>query len=95
MKRTGKYVGLVITCVLALTFGIGMLTFQNENTSAWLTSIAFLIVGGGYTAVFGITQVACLAAVDHTQQAVVTSCTCKCFDTTLFEASVSILLYRI
>ncbi|KAI0867139.1 major facilitator superfamily domain-containing protein [Xylaria cubensis] len=75
MKRTGKYVRLVISCILALTFGIGMLTFQNENSSAWLTSIAFLIVGGGYTAVFGITQVACLAAVDHTQQAVVTSCT--------------------
>ncbi|KAI0537961.1 major facilitator superfamily domain-containing protein [Xylaria digitata] len=75
MKRTGKYVGLVISCVLALTFGIGMFTFQNERTSGWLTSIAFLIVGGGYTAVFGITQVACLAAVDHTQQAVVTSCT--------------------
>ncbi|KAI3331646.1 major facilitator superfamily domain-containing protein [Xylariaceae sp. AK1471] len=75
MKRTGKYVGLVISCILALTFGVGMFTFQNENTAGWLTSIAFLIVGGGYTAVFGITQVACLAAVDHTQQAVVTSCT--------------------
>ncbi|KAI0099798.1 major facilitator superfamily domain-containing protein [Nemania sp. FL0031] len=75
MKRTGKYVGLVISCILALTFGIGMFTFQNENTPAILTSIAFVIVGGGYTAVFGITQVACLAAVDHTQQAVVTSCT--------------------
>ncbi|KAI1271679.1 major facilitator superfamily domain-containing protein [Xylaria sp. FL0933] len=75
MKRTGKYVGLVKSCVLALTFGIAMFTLQDENTSGWLTSIAFLIVGGGYTAVFGITQVACLAAVDHTQQAVVTSCT--------------------
>lgn len=76
MKRTGNYVGLVISCVLAMTFGIAMFTFQNEYSSGWLTSIAFLIVGGGYTAVFGITQVACLAAVDHTQQAVVTSCTC-------------------
>lgn len=77
MKRTGKYVGLVISCVLALALGVGMLTFQGEDTPGWLTSIAFLIVGGGYTAVFGITQVACLAAVDHSQQAVVTSCTCK------------------
>ncbi|KAI1359241.1 major facilitator superfamily domain-containing protein [Xylaria arbuscula] len=75
MKKTGKYVGLVITCVLAMTFGIAMFTFQDERSPGWLTSIAFLIVGGGYTAVFGITQVACLAAVDHTQQAVVTSCT--------------------
>ncbi|KAI0430267.1 major facilitator superfamily domain-containing protein [Xylaria sp. FL1042] len=75
MKKTGKYVGLVKICVLALIFGISMFTLQDENTSGWLTSIAFLIVGGGYTAVFGITQVACLAAVDHTQQAVVTSCT--------------------
>ncbi|KAI1163518.1 major facilitator superfamily domain-containing protein [Nemania serpens] len=75
MKRTGKYVGLVISCVVALTFGVAMFAFQNESTPGWLTSIAFLIVGGGYTAVFGITQVACLAAVDHSQQAVVTSCT--------------------
>jgi MFS family permease len=89
MKRTGKYVGLVISCVLVLTFGIAMFTFQNEHTSGWLTSIAFLIVGGGYTAVFGITQVACLAAVDHTQQAVVTSCTCKCFQTHLANGSFS------
>ncbi|KAI1108715.1 major facilitator superfamily domain-containing protein [Nemania sp. NC0429] len=75
MKKTGKYVGLAISSVLALTLGVGMFAFQNESSPAWLTSIAFLIVGGGYTAVFGITQVACLAAVDHSQQAVVTSCT--------------------
>lgn len=81
MKRTGKYVGLVISSVLAVTTGIAMFTFQDENSSGWLTSIAFLIVGGGYTAVFGITQVACLAAVDHTQQAVVTSCTCESSNT--------------
>ncbi|KAI1149925.1 major facilitator superfamily domain-containing protein [Nemania diffusa] len=75
MKRTGKYVGLVKSCILFLTFGIGIFAFQNENTPGLFTSIAFVIVGAGYTAVFGITQVACLAAVDHTQQAVVTSCT--------------------
>jgi MFS family permease len=77
MKRTGRYVGLVRSCVLALAVGIGLFTFQDENTPAWLTCVAFLIVGASFTAVFGITQVACLAAVDHTQQAVVTSCTCK------------------
>ncbi|KAI0903443.1 major facilitator superfamily domain-containing protein [Ustulina deusta] len=83
---TSSFLALIL--VLGLSFGGNvvpwthplppaaiLLSVWNENTSGWLTSIAFLIVGGGYTDVFGITQVACLAAVDHTQQAVVTSCT--------------------
>ncbi|KAI0198246.1 major facilitator superfamily domain-containing protein [Astrocystis sublimbata] len=61
MKKTGRYVGLVISSVLAMTFGIAMFTFQDENSSGWLTSVAFLIVGGGYTAQAVVTSCTYLA----------------------------------
>ncbi|KAF5584246.1 multidrug resistance protein fnx1 [Fusarium pseudocircinatum] len=47
----------------------------NDATPSWKTCLAFFIVGLGYNAVFSITQVACVAAIGHAQQAVVTSTT--------------------
>ncbi|KAK4148630.1 major facilitator superfamily domain-containing protein [Chaetomidium leptoderma] len=75
VKRTGTYVRLVIGSTVALIVGTTMFALQNGNSPPWLTSAAFLIVGSGYNAVFTITQVACLAAVEHSHQAVVTSST--------------------
>ncbi|KAF5626167.1 multidrug resistance fnx1 [Fusarium sp. NRRL 52700] len=75
MKKTGKYVGLVVSSILALIIGTGIFAVQNDTTPAWMTCLAFFIVGLGYNAVFSITQVACVAAVGHAQQAVVTSTT--------------------
>lgn len=43
----------------------------------WYTGLAYLIVGAGYMAIFSIGQLASIAAVDHSQQAVVTSSTCE------------------
>ncbi|KAK7409610.1 hypothetical protein QQX98_008205 [Neonectria punicea] len=48
---------------------------KKTGSPAWITSFAFFVVGGGYNGVFTITQIACIAAVDHSQQAVVTSTT--------------------
>ncbi|KAL7619748.1 hypothetical protein AAE478_010290 [Parahypoxylon ruwenzoriense] len=75
MKKTGKYRGLVVSSIVTLIFGIALFALQDDKSPPWLTCVAFLVVGSGYNAVFGITQVACVAAVDHTQQAVVTSST--------------------
>ncbi|KAH7253684.1 major facilitator superfamily domain-containing protein [Fusarium redolens] len=75
MKRSGKYVGLVIGSIVVLIFGTGLFALQDDNTPTWMTCLAFFVVGLGYNAVFTITQIACIAAVGHTQQAVVTSST--------------------
>ncbi|KAK7424562.1 hypothetical protein QQZ08_008572 [Neonectria magnoliae] len=75
MKKTGRYVGLVATSILVLIVGTMLFTLQSESSPAWITSFAFFVVGGGYNGVFTITQIACIAAVGHSQQAVVTSTT--------------------
>lgn len=77
MKRTGRYVGLGIASVSTLTVGVVLFCLQNETTPAWLTGLAFFFVGGGYGAMLTTTLLACIASVDHSQQAVVTSATCK------------------
>jgi hypothetical protein len=77
MKRTGQYVGLGIPSLLVSMVGTTLFTLQSESSPAWLSSVAFFFVGGGYGAMLTTTQVACIAAVDHSQQAVVTSATCE------------------
>ncbi|KAM0200553.1 hypothetical protein ACHAPA_010554 [Fusarium lateritium] len=73
IKRTGKYVGLAISCILALIAGTFIFTLQDSDTATWMTCVAFFVASIGYNATFNITQTACIAAVDHSNQAVVTS----------------------
>ncbi|CAH0047775.1 unnamed protein product [Clonostachys solani] len=73
MTRTGKYIGLAYTSILAFTFGVSLFSLQSSNSPAWLTCLALFFVGGGYNATVTTTQVASVAAVDHSQQAAVTS----------------------
>ncbi|POR36753.1 Multidrug resistance protein fnx1 [Tolypocladium paradoxum] len=75
MKRTGRYVGLGITSLVSFIVGIVLFTLQGKDSPLWLTGVAFFFVGGGYGAMLTITLLACIAAVDHSQQAVVTSAT--------------------
>ncbi|KAK7424046.1 hypothetical protein QQX98_000656 [Neonectria punicea] len=71
----GTCVGALAPGILALIIGTGLFALRADNSPTWITCLAFFIVGVGYNAVFTITQIACLAVVDHTQQAVVTSAT--------------------
>ncbi|KJZ71450.1 hypothetical protein HIM_09174 [Hirsutella minnesotensis 3608] len=75
MRRTGRYVGLGITSVAILMMGVVLFTLQERDSPLWLSSVAFFFVGGGYGAMLTITLLACIAAVDHSQQAVITSAT--------------------
>lgn len=77
MGLTGKYMRLGILGNLTLITGSILFTLQTEHSPAWLSGLALFVVGGGYSAVLTTAQVACIAAVDHSQQAVVTSVTCK------------------
>lgn len=75
MKKTGRYNPLGIGSLLMVISGLLIYTTQNESTPAWATMCAFFLVGGGYGAMLTSTLLACIAAVDHSQQAVITSAT--------------------
>lgn len=77
MRKTGRYWlnGVVGLCLVI--GGIVVFTIQDDSSPIWIISIAFFLVGTGYGSMLTITLLACIAAVDHTHQAVVTSATCK------------------
>ncbi|KAG6103457.1 hypothetical protein E4U14_006250 [Claviceps sp. LM454 group G7] len=75
MKRTGRFVTLGILSMITIITGIIFFTLMGRTSSIWLTSAAFFLVGGGYGALLTTTLLACIAAVDHPHQAVVTSAT--------------------
>lgn len=75
MKKTGRYVELGIGSLVMIILGVGMFNTQGESTPGWVTMIAFFFTGGGYGAMLTTTLLACIAAVDHSQQAVITSAT--------------------
>ncbi|KAF7560969.1 hypothetical protein G7046_g3172 [Stylonectria norvegica] len=75
MKKTGRYVKLGISSMSVLVLGVVLFTIQDQHSPFWLTAVAFFFVGAGYGAMLTTTLLACIAAVDHSQQAVITSAT--------------------
>ncbi|KAI0537867.1 major facilitator superfamily domain-containing protein [Xylaria digitata] len=75
MNKTGKYTRLGVACLIVMVSGVIILVFHDENTPYWLTAIVFLLVGTGYASMLTTTLLACIAAVEHAHQAVVTSAT--------------------
>ncbi|KAI0600484.1 major facilitator superfamily domain-containing protein [Biscogniauxia sp. FL1348] len=75
MKKTGRYVGLGIFSVVLVLVSMVILTTLSENSPRWPLMITFLLLGSGHGAMLTITLVACLATVDHSHQATITSAT--------------------
>ncbi|KAL6902510.1 major facilitator superfamily domain-containing protein [Trichoderma evansii] len=75
MKKTGRYVGLGIGSLVTIVAGVSVFNTQGESTPGWVTMVAFFLTGSGYGAMLTTTLLACIAAVDHSQQAVITSAT--------------------
>ncbi|OTA98629.1 hypothetical protein M426DRAFT_325838 [Hypoxylon sp. CI-4A] len=75
MKKTGRYLVLGILAVALQVASVIILTTLNESSPKWPLMTAFLLLGLGYGAMLTITLLACLAAVDHSHQATVTSAT--------------------
>ncbi|KAG8352460.1 hypothetical protein FVEN_g9614 [Fusarium venenatum] len=73
MKKTGKYVGIVVSSIVTMIVGAIIFTLQDDASPTWMTCLAFFSLSLGYNTAFSITQVACLAAVEHSQLAMVTS----------------------
>ncbi|KAK3326559.1 major facilitator superfamily domain-containing protein [Apodospora peruviana] len=75
MQRTGKYVGLGIAVVSTFAAGVTLLTTLTESSPECVTFMAMALLGAGYGGMLTVTLLACIAAVDHEHQAVVTSAT--------------------
>ncbi|PHH55995.1 Multidrug resistance protein fnx1 [Ceratocystis fimbriata CBS 114723] len=75
MKRTGRYLTLGIAMVAMFQLG-AMITLSFGQTTAlgWVRAACFFM-GGGYGAMLTVTLLACISAVDHGQQAVITAAT--------------------
>lgn len=73
MKRTGRYWGAGIACTVFITIGVLIFLLIGADTPLWVFSISFLFSGIGYGAMLTVTLLAAIAAVEHAQQAVVTS----------------------
>ncbi|KAK3945098.1 major facilitator superfamily domain-containing protein [Diplogelasinospora grovesii] len=75
MKKTGRYVGLGIGVVSLSAIGALCTVMLDENSPDWVTYLAMACQGAGYGGMLTVTMVACIAAVDHAHQAVITSAT--------------------
>ena len=75
MKKTGRYVGLGIATLLIFNTAIALNTTLDENAPAWIPFLSMILHGVGYGGMLTVTLLACIAAVDHTHQAVITSST--------------------
>lgn len=74
-KHTGKYLHLAIFIVAVFTGAVVLLTTLTETSPDWITYVAMAMHGAGYGGMLTLTLLACVAAVDHDHQAVVTSAT--------------------
>ncbi|KAI1180874.1 major facilitator superfamily domain-containing protein [Nemania sp. FL0916] len=75
MKRTGRYVGLGILAVLLQLAAALILTILDRDSPIWPLRIVFFLLGSGQGAMLTVTLLACLAAIDHSHQATITSAT--------------------
>lgn len=75
MKKTGKYVGLGVTVLTVYTIGMCLIATLDGNAPNWVPFVAMALIGLGYGGMLTVTLLACIAAVDHTHQAVITSAT--------------------
>lgn len=75
MKRTGRYVWLGIAALTVYVSGFVVATTLDQDSSSWTPMAALFLLGLGFGAMLTITLMACLAAADHSNQAVITSAT--------------------
>lgn len=75
MKKTGQYVLLGIVVMISFVAGSILVSTLDENSPGWIPFASFLLCGSGYGGMLTVTMLACIASVEHSQQAVVTSAT--------------------
>ncbi len=73
MRWTGRYYGLNIGIQLIFIAACSIIATFTLNTPAWEPYLAFLMSGTGYSGMLTTTLLALISAVDHEDQAVITS----------------------
>ena len=74
MRATGRYYILTVLILAIMTASMAVqVAVLDENTSNWPPFVIFFFHGLGYGGILTITLVALISAVDHKDQAVVTS----------------------
>lgn len=75
MKKTGRYLALGICVLISFVAGTAIFSTLDADSPSWLPFPAFVLTGAGYGGMLTVTLLACIASVDHSQQAVITSAT--------------------
>ncbi|KAK5631198.1 hypothetical protein RRF57_006913 [Xylaria bambusicola] len=75
MKKTGRYLALGILAVSLQLAAAIILTTLRQDSPIWPLRIVFFLLGAGQGGMLTVTLLACLAAIDHSNQAAITSAT--------------------
>ncbi|KAI1329102.1 major facilitator superfamily transporter [Xylariaceae sp. FL0255] len=75
MEKTGRYLVLGIAAVSLQLAGSVILSVLRQGSPMWLLRLAFFLFGSGQGAMLTTTLLACLASIEHTHQATITSAT--------------------
>ncbi|KAK4127389.1 MFS general substrate transporter [Parathielavia appendiculata] len=75
MKRTGKYVGLGIGVLSIYTLAMSLTATLDDQAANWVLFVSMALLGVGYGGMLTVTLLACISAVEHSHQAVITSAT--------------------
>ncbi|KAI0145057.1 major facilitator superfamily transporter [Xylariaceae sp. FL1272] len=75
MQKTGRYLYPAVVAVSLQLAGSIILAFLRPDSPFWPLDIAFFLFGSGQGAMLTTTLLACLAAVEHSNQATITSAT--------------------
>jgi MFS family permease len=73
MRKTGRYYILACVLMALLVAGSALYTTFDLNTPTWATYLYMVPAGMGYGGMLTVTLIAMISAVDHKDQAVITS----------------------
>lgn len=100
VKKAGRSVEVAIGSISLLVIGATLFALQSDMSPIDLASWGFFFIGMGYGASVNVTLLGCIAALDHSEHAVVTSAICKLltplslFHYNLDRCNVYILIYH-
>ena len=73
MRWTGRYYFLTVTVLSIFVASLSVVSTFNLETPAWKPFISFFFAGIGYSGMLTVTLLALISAVEHSDQAVITS----------------------
>lgn len=75
MNKTGTYKIVGLALIIAFALGTGLLALLNLDSPEWPAWVCLFLTGAGYGGMLTVILLACISAVDHEHQAVISSAT--------------------